>query len=54
MEEDDFNDDYYDSYDDNSNEDCDDDNEDMTGCCEDAPRACNHCSNYGCNAHPCN
>jgi predicted nucleic acid binding AN1-type Zn finger protein len=40
MEEDDY---YYDYYD-----------EDMTGCCEDAPRACYHCSNYGCNAHPCN
>jgi hypothetical protein len=51
--EDDFNNSYYDDWD-SDNDDWNDDNEDMTGCCEDAPRACNHCSNYGCNAHPCN
>lgn len=51
--EDDFNNSYYDDWD-SINNNCNDDNEDMTGCCEDAPLACNHCSNYGCNAHPCN
>jgi predicted nucleic acid binding AN1-type Zn finger protein len=40
---------YDDDYDNNG-----DDSEDMTGFCEDAPHACNHCSNYGCNAHPSN
>jgi hypothetical protein len=45
-----------DSYDEHNDDDYErwDYVEDMTGNCEDAPRACNHCSNYGCNAHPCN
>jgi len=54
MEADDFYDDDYSGYNDDDYDDNCDDSEDMTGCCEDAPRACNHCSNYGCNAHPCN
>ena len=53
MEEDDYYDDSYDEYNDNDCEEWDD-GEDLTGCCEDAPRACNHCSNFGCNAHPSN